>query len=89
MEHFVGLDVSQELTHLCVISSDGKTVWQGKCSSTPKDIAATIRSKAQDVVRIGLESGPLSTWLCAAHQHGAVMSESGQSLPKWRTAEAT
>jgi transposase len=62
MEQFVGLDVSQELTHLCVISSDGKTVWQGKCSSTPDDIAATIKSKAQDVVRIGLESGPFSTW---------------------------
>jgi hypothetical protein len=39
MEHFVGLAVSQELTHRCVISSDGKTVWQGKCSSTPEDIS--------------------------------------------------
>jgi hypothetical protein len=29
MEQFVGLDVSQELTHLCIISSEGKTVWQG------------------------------------------------------------
>jgi len=62
MEQFVGLDVSQELTHVWVISSDGKTVWQGKCSSTPGDIAVTIRSKAHEVVRIGLESGPLSTW---------------------------
>jgi transposase len=62
MELFVGLDVSQGLTHLCVINSDGKTVWQGKCCSTPDDIAATIRLKARDVVRIGLESGPLSTW---------------------------
>jgi transposase len=62
MEQFVGLDVSQELTHLCVISSEGKIVWQGKCSSTPEDIAATIKAKAHDVARIGLESGPLSTW---------------------------
>lgn len=62
MEQFVGLDVSQELTHVCVITSDGKTVWQGKCSSTPDDIAATIRSKAHDIARIALESGPLSTW---------------------------
>lgn len=37
MEQFVGLDVSQDLTHLCVIGSDGKTVWQGKCNSTPDD----------------------------------------------------
>lgn len=35
---------------------------QGRCLSTPEDIAGTIRSKASEVVRIGLESGPLSTW---------------------------
>src|SRR5579863_4550256 len=62
MDQFVGLDVSQEMTHLCVIGGDGKTVWQGKCLSTPEDIAGTIKSKAPNVVRIGLESGPLSTW---------------------------
>ena len=62
MDLFVGLDVSQEMTRLCVIGGDGKIIWQGKCLSTPEDIAGTIRSKAPDVVRIGLESGPLSTW---------------------------
>src|SRR5271154_4870348 len=62
MDQFVGLDVSQEMTHLCVIGGDGKIVWQGKCLSTPEDIAGTIRSKAPDATRIGLESGPLSTW---------------------------
>jgi hypothetical protein len=35
MDQFVGLDVSQEMTHLCAISGDGKIVWQGKCLSTP------------------------------------------------------
>jgi hypothetical protein len=30
MDQFVGLDVSQEMTHLCVIADDGKIVWQGK-----------------------------------------------------------
>jgi transposase len=62
MDQFVGLDVSQEMTHLCVIGGDGKIALQGKCLSTPEDIAGTIRSKAPDVARIGLESGPLSTW---------------------------
>ncbi len=62
MEHFVGLDVSQEMTHFCVIDGQGKTVSQGRCLSTPEAIAGTIKSKAPDVVRIGLESGPLSTW---------------------------
>lgn len=62
MEQFVGLDVSQQMTHVCIIGSDGKTVWQGKCLSTPEAIAEVIKSKAPEVARIGLESGPLSTW---------------------------
>ena len=62
MEQFVGLDVSQDVTHVCVIGSGGKIEWQGKCSSTPEAIADVIRSRAPAVVRLGLESGPLSTW---------------------------
>ena len=62
MEQFIGLDVSQRTTHLCVIASDGKPFWQGQCLSTPEAIAATIKARAANVVRIGLESGPLSTW---------------------------
>ena len=62
MEQFVGLDVSQKITHLCVIAGDGAIIWQGQCASTPEAIAATIKARAAHVVRIGLGSGPLSTW---------------------------
>lgn len=62
MEQFVGLDVSQDLTHLCVVDSNGAIVWQGKCDSTPDAIAETIKVRAPLAVRIGLESGTLSTW---------------------------
>jgi transposase len=62
MEQFVGLDVSQKTTHVCVIDSEGKIGWQGQCASTPEAIAETIKAKAPQVIRIGLESGPLSTW---------------------------
>jgi transposase len=62
MEQYVGLDVSQKTTHLCVIASNGKAVWRGQCASTPEDIARTIKARAPQVVRIGLESGALSTW---------------------------
>ena len=62
MEQFVGLDVSQELTHLCVVDSNGAIVWQGKCDSTPEAIAESIKVKAPFAARIGLESGTLSTW---------------------------
>ncbi len=62
MERYVGLDVSREQTAVCVVDGDGKTLWQGKCASTPEAIAATIRTRAPEAVRIGLESGPLSAW---------------------------
>lgn len=29
MEHYVGLDVSQDVTHVCVVDRDGKILWQG------------------------------------------------------------
>src|SRR5215203_4995497 len=62
MDHYVGLDVSLEQTSVCVVDGDGKTLWQGKCASNPEALAATIRAKAPEVVRVGLESGPLSSW---------------------------
>jgi transposase len=62
VEQYVGLDVSLELTSICIVDGSGKTFWQGKCASTPEAIAATIRARAAGVVRVGLESGPLSAW---------------------------
>src|SRR6185437_7758733 len=62
MEQFVGLDVSQKLTHVCVVDPKGSVVWRGTCLSTPDDIAATVRARAPHAERIGLETGPLSTW---------------------------
>ena len=28
MEQYVGLDVSQDVTHMCVVNRDGKILWQ-------------------------------------------------------------
>src|SRR5271163_2958808 len=62
MDQYVGLDVSLEQTSICVVDSDGKALWQGKCASTPEALAGVIRTRAPGVIRIGLESGPLSSW---------------------------
>ena len=60
---YVGLDVSLEQTSICVVDDAGAVVWPGKCSSTADGIAAAVGEHAPGVVRIGLETGLLSTWL--------------------------
>ena len=45
MDQYVGLDVSQEQTSVCVVDGGGKVIWEGKCASTPEAIAATIRAQ--------------------------------------------
>jgi hypothetical protein len=62
MKQYVGLDVSLEQTAVCIVDEHGKALWRGKCASTPEAIAAVIKARAPHVERIGLESGPLSTW---------------------------
>jgi transposase len=61
-QHHVGLDVSLEMTSVCVLDEAGAIVWRGKVASTPEAIAAAIRAHAPQVARIGLETGPLCTW---------------------------
>jgi len=63
MVHYVGLDVSLKQTSICVVSDTGSVVREGVVDSDPAAIAAFVRSKAPDTVRVGLESGPTSTWL--------------------------
>src|SRR3954451_10615162 len=63
MEQYVGLDVSLEETAVCVLDKSGKVIWRGRCSSDPDAIARTVRDRAPFAVRIGLETGQLSTWL--------------------------
>ena len=63
MERYVGLDVSLKQTSICVVNQAGSIVQGGVVDSDPEAIAAFVRSKAPGTVRIGLETGPTSTWL--------------------------
>jgi transposase len=63
MKQYVGLDVSMEETKLHVLDEEGRRVWRGKCRSHPDDIEAAVRKRAPETVKIGLETGPLTTWL--------------------------
>ena len=58
--HYVGLDVSLDLTSICVVDEAGAIVWRGKYASEPDAIGHAIRAHAPAAVRIGLETGQLS-----------------------------
>ena len=63
MEYYVGLDVSLKHTSICVVDQTGSVVREGVVDSDPEAISVYVRSKAPGAVRIGLETGPTSTWL--------------------------
>ena len=63
MNQYVGLDVSLEETKIHVLDEAGGRVWRGKCASHPDELETTICKHAPGAVRIGLEPGPLTTWL--------------------------
>ena len=60
MEFFVGLDVSLDEVHLCLIDEGGRIVKEGRCLSEPGAIATAIRHKGRRIEHVGLETGGLS-----------------------------
>ena len=65
MEYFAAIDVSLELSSVCVVGGTGKIVCEKKVASEPEALAAFFRGSGLILTRIGLEAGPLSQWLHA------------------------
>jgi transposase len=65
MTLFVGLDVSQKRTAICIVGTEGEIVAEGGAPTSPPDIHAWIAKRVElaDVARVGLEAGPMSFWL--------------------------
>jgi transposase len=63
MTHYVGLDVSQKTTAICVVDSTGRRVWRGQSASVPEWIEQTVRRQAGGDAQIGIETGPMTPWL--------------------------
>jgi transposase len=70
VEHHAGIDVSLELSSVCVVDSQGKIVKEAKVTSEPEALICFFKGLGFPVKRIGLEAGPLSQWLHAGLAHG-------------------
>lgn len=66
MEHYAGIDVSLELSSLCIVDTTGRIIREAKVASEPEALIGWLRGLGLMLVRIGLEAGPLSQWLYAA-----------------------
>ncbi len=60
---YAGLDVSLELTSICVVDADGRIVLETKVASEPDAISRRLLDLPGSFERVGLEAGPLSQWL--------------------------
>jgi transposase len=63
MPLYVGLDVSQKDTEICVVDQEGRRVWRGRCRSRPESISEALQRHAPVPARVGMETGPLAIWL--------------------------
>ncbi|MFG1266074.1 hypothetical protein V5F65_25355 [Xanthobacter aminoxidans] len=60
---YAGLDVSLELTSICVITAEGSILKEAKVASDPEAISSMLLALDGAYERIGLEAGPPSQWL--------------------------
>src|SRR5438128_10396802 len=63
VEHYAGIDVSLELSSVCVVDGAGKIVKEAKVASEPEALVYLFKELGFPVNRLGFEAGPLSQWL--------------------------
>ena len=94
-EVYAGLDVSDKMTHVCVMDGSGTVVWAGACATDPEAIARSLRTRAPRLARVILETGALSAFLyhglsergvaatcvCARHAKGVLSARVNKSDP--------
>jgi transposase len=65
MEYYAAIDVSLDLSSVCIVDGTGKIVREKKVASEPEALVGFFRDSGLVMARIGLEAGPLSQWLHA------------------------
>ena len=93
MSLFAGLDVSDKTTHVCVVDTDGAVLKRDVVASDPDLLAKWLGKHCPRLIRIVLETGPLSTFLyhglvergipieciCARHAKGVLAARVNKS----------
>jgi transposase len=75
MNYYAGIDVSLECSSVAIVDATGKIVREGKVASDPVALIGWFRVFGLNVMRIGLEAGPLSQWLYAAMKEAGLAVE--------------
>jgi hypothetical protein len=68
MTLYAGMDVSDKVTHICVVDGEGVVLRREVQATDPDVLAKWLKRCGPDLVRVVLETGPLSTYL----YHGLV-----------------
>jgi transposase len=94
-EVYAALDVSDKTTHVCVVDREGSIAWRGVCATDPEALAVVLKKRCPAVMRVVLETGPLSAFLyhgliergvpaicvCARHAKGVLSTRVNKSDP--------
>ena len=54
MPHYVGLDVSQKTTAICVVDEQGNRLWRGVCATDPGPISARVLNMPVSTPKLAL-----------------------------------
>ena len=75
MQHYAGIDASLESLSIAVVDATGRVARETKVPSEPDALIAWFKAQGIEIVRIGLEAGPLSQWLYAAMKQAGLPVE--------------
>ena len=70
MNHYAGIDVSLEASHVCVVDGEGKILKEAKVLSEPEALIAWFVAFGAPMARVGLEAGPLSQLVVRGDEGG-------------------
>jgi hypothetical protein len=65
MPLYVGLDVSQKTTAVCVVDQQGARHWRGACATELSAIASLVLRHAGADAKVGVETGSMARWVFA------------------------